>query len=1030
MKRYFLTVLFLCVFFSANLFGQRHMEYLTRGLIAVHSSDGVFLSWRIFANDSPETTFNLYRDNVLVNPEPITGISNYSDAEGDLNSIYYLETVPEGSISQFSTPVTVWEDQYLTINLQTPGGYTPNDCSVADLDGDGELEIIVKMEGSTRDNSQSGITDPVYLHAYKMNGELLWSINLGINIRGGAHYTQFMVYDLNDDGHAEVACKTAPGTVDGTGNFLSKGPAATDDDSKDYRNSSGYILSGPEYLTVFDGLTGGEITTVEYVPVRGSLNSWGDTYGNRVDRFLACVAYFDNTPSLVMCRGYYRGSSGTTGRTVLAAWDFDGSSLSQRWVFSADMQGDYPEYTGQGAHSISVGDVDNDGMDEIMYGAMAIDHDGSPLYNTNFQHGDATHLGDLLPDRPGLEFFMPHEGAGYSHDGITNPGVSLRDAGTGEIIWSKSGSDDIGRGMTADISAAYPGNELWASGGLGVYNSSGTKIPGSIPSINFAAWWDGDLLRELLDGVTISKWGAGTLLYADGCSSNNGTKSTPAISGDILGDWREEVVFRTSDNQALRIYTTTIPTEYGIYTLLQDPQYRLALTWQNVAYNQPPHTSFFIGDGMNTPPAQNIDTEQRENTVALNINSPVNGYELGLGEELAVIVHAIGLSETNPEIVILDGETPLDTIESSPYVIKIPNLDKPTYSLVASAFDKNGQPIISEPVQITVDRGFPHISLESPVNNATFLPEEAIFVSVDAFDTNGSIDSVVVFFNNESVAILNEGPFDFEIDNPGIGSYVLKAIAYDNDGNASETEQVSFEVGVSYTFQEDIGFCGFNSLGGSVDNNHAGYTGDGFSNTANSTGAQINWAVEFFETGSYTFEWKYAAASVRPGKLLINDVAVANVTFSSTTEWTNWQLTSVNAEIESGISKVTLEATGGDGLANIDYLKIISTESELPVQGVDCDLLPSAVENIRGIRTNYIIYPVPAKQTLNIEIGNADEEIGSVAVYNMDGRMVELFNNFNSNKATVGIHNLSNGIYLIHVNTNKRSLVDKIIIQK
>ena len=374
------TLLFIMVGVQA-FSQQRLMEKLNRGLVAVESEDGVFLSWRKFALDPDTVKFNVYRNATLVNPAPVEGVSNYLDEAGTLDSYYYIEVLLDGEVIEISEPAVVWANGYKDIPLQTPQGYSPNDASVADLDGDGEFEIIVKMQNNTKDNSQSGYTDPVYLHAYEMNGTLLWSIDLGINIRAGAHYTQFMVYDLNGDGLAEVACKTAPGTKDGAGNYLSDGIAANDDDLADYRNSNGYILEGPEYLTLFDGKTGAEVSTVEYVPVRGNVGDWGDTYGNRVDRFLACVAYFDALPSLVMARGYYT-------RTVLAAWDYVDGELVQRWVFDTDDDltgadgNPYDLYTGQGAHSLSVGDVDNDGLDEIVYGAMTVDHDGTGLYTT------------------------------------------------------------------------------------------------------------------------------------------------------------------------------------------------------------------------------------------------------------------------------------------------------------------------------------------------------------------------------------------------------------------------------------------------------------------------------------------------------------------------------------------------------------------------------------------------------------------------------------------------------------------------
>ncbi|PHN00741.1 rhamnogalacturonan lyase [Flavilitoribacter nigricans] len=593
---------FLCLLLMVNIqFGQTFQaEQLQRGLITIPQSDHNFLSWRMFPQDSSDNvTYRLLRDGAVITPTPLSGLTHYVDPAGSSDSEYVLQVLASGVVSETSDPVRPWAESYLEIPTRTPEGYTLNDASIGDLTGDGQFEIIVKMEKTAKDNSHAGYTDPVLLHAYTLTGTFLWSIDLGINIRAGAHYTQFMVFDLDGDGKAELACKTAPGTKDGRGHYLASGPAASDDDQADYRTDRGTILSGPEYLTVFSGTDGAELHTVYYTPRRHpdtenptpaqQKATWGDDYGNRSDRFLAGVAYFDESPSLVMCRGYYT-------RTVLAAWDFRDGKLSQRWVF--DSEPDWPDYGGQGAHSLSVGDVDGDGRDEIMYGAMAIDDDGSPLYSTRFQHGDATHLGDLLPGRAGLEFFMPHESAGKTHDGITNPGLHVRDAGTGEIIWTIDATGDIGRGLTANISDAYPGNEFWASHGLGVFDSQGRKISDNRPPINFAIWWDGDLVREILDHTEISKWYPDrtvSLLSVEDCRSNNGTKGTPALSGDLFGDWREEVIWRSKDNQSLRIYSTTIPTEFGLPSLSFDRQYRLALTWQNTAYNQPPHPSFFLG---------------------------------------------------------------------------------------------------------------------------------------------------------------------------------------------------------------------------------------------------------------------------------------------------------------------------------------------------------------------------------------------------------------------------------------------------
>lgn len=569
----------------------RQMEYLDRGVTAIKVNNGVFISWRVLGTEQSDVSYNLYRGSTkLAN---ITGASNYLDTTGTTGSVYEVSAVVNGNEQRKSSAVRVWDKNYLQIPLQIPSGgmtpdgvsytYSANDCSVGDLDGDGQYEIILKWDPSnSKDNSQKGYTGNVYLDAYKMNGTRLWQIDLGKNIRAGAHYTQFMVYDLDGDGKAEIACKTADGSRDGLGTVIGNPNA-------DYRSSSGYILSGPEYLTVFHGLTGKELYTTNYEPARGNVSDWGDSYGNRVDRFLASIAYLDGEhPSLVMCRGYYT-------RAVLTAYDWNGSKLIKRWTFDSNSWGN-SGYAGQGNHNLSVADVDGDGMDEIVYGACTIDHNGKGLYTTGLQHGDAMHLGDLNPNRPGLEIWSSFEST-KTNGGV---GAAMRDAKTGRILFKYDASLDVGRACSADLTASFPGEEVWASGSP-LYSSTG-EIIGTAPSqVNFAIWWDGDELRELLDGTTITKYGGGTLLRADGCAANNGTKATPCLQADLFGDWREEVVFRTSDSRYLHIYTTTDFTTRRIHTLMHDPVYRMGIAWQNVAYNQPPHTSFFIGYGMSEP---------------------------------------------------------------------------------------------------------------------------------------------------------------------------------------------------------------------------------------------------------------------------------------------------------------------------------------------------------------------------------------------------------------------------------------------
>ncbi|MFK4246415.1 cellulose binding domain-containing protein [Micromonospora chokoriensis] len=580
--------------------GGLQMENLDRGLISVRSGSGNLVSWRLLGTENSAVSFNLYRGSTRVNASPITGATNYLDSGAAAGSAYTVRAVVGGVEQAASAPALQFGAGYLDVPLQVPAGgstpsgesytYSANDASVGDLNGDGTYEIVLKWDPSNaKDNSQSGYTGNVYVDAYTLTGNRLWRVDLGRNIRAGAHYTQFQVYDYDGDGRAEVAMKTADGTRSGTGQVIGSSSA-------DYRNSSGYVLSGPEYLTMFNGQTGAILSTVTYDPPRGTVSSWGDSYGNRVDRFLAGTAYLDGQrPSLIMARGYYT-------RAVIAAWDFRNGTLTKRWTFDSNSSGNGAA-AGQGNHQLSVADVDGDGRQEIVYGAATVDDNGRLLHSTGNGHGDALHVGDLDPSRSGLEVFKVDE------DG-SKPSSYFADARTGQVLWSTPASGDNGRGVSADIWAGSPGAESWSSAASGLANTRGQDIGRKPSSANFLAWWDGDPVRELLDGTKIDKYGTGgetRLLDGSGVASNNGTKSTPALSGDILGDWREEVIWRTTDSRALRIYSTPTPTSVRLYTLMHDPQYRVAIAWQNTAYNQPPHPGFFIGNGIgSTPPTPNI----------------------------------------------------------------------------------------------------------------------------------------------------------------------------------------------------------------------------------------------------------------------------------------------------------------------------------------------------------------------------------------------------------------------------------------
>ncbi|MDX3640463.1 rhamnogalacturonan lyase [Streptomyces sp. MB09-02B] len=581
----------------------RQVERLDRGVVSVHVDSGNLVSWRWLGTDPNDVSFNVYRAGTKVNSTPITGSTNYFHSGAPAQADYTVRAIVNGVEQGDSVHAVQLRTGYKDVPISAPaGGTTPdgvaytyeaNDASVGDLDGDGALEFVLKWQPTNaKDNSQSGYTGNTIIDGIKLDGTRLWRIDLGRNIRSGAHYTQFQVYDYDGDGKAEIAAKTADGTVDGAGTVIGSSSA-------DHRNSSGYILSGPEYLTMFNGQTGRAMQTVDYVPGRGTVSSWGDSYGNRADRFLAGTAYLDGArPSLIMARGYYT-------RSVIAAWDWRNGSFSRRWTFDTSSSTNSGRgYDGQGSHSLSVGDVDNDGRDEIVYGSMAVDDNGNGLWTTRTGHGDAQHLGDLDASTSGLEYFKVSESTSQPAELYINPA-------NGAVRWQLAACCDNGRGVAGDIHAGNDGPEMWSAADSSTRDEAGATKGREPSSVNFLSWWDGDPVRELLDGTRIDKYGTSAdtrLLTGSGVSSNNGTKATPALSGDILGDWREEVVWRTSGNTALRIYSTPIETSTKITTLLHDPMYRTGLAWQNTAYNQPPHTSFFIGAGMPTAPRPTVYT--------------------------------------------------------------------------------------------------------------------------------------------------------------------------------------------------------------------------------------------------------------------------------------------------------------------------------------------------------------------------------------------------------------------------------------
>ena len=626
---------------------QRRLENMNRGLVAMTVDNYVFVSWRWQGYESVDTKYNLYRDGKLLNSAPLN-VTNFTDINPKAGAKYQVAPVTGGVEGEKSEAVTAWEKNYMDVKLETPPAnsingedytYKPGDASIADLDGDGEFEIVVKWDPSnSKDAASAGFTGECIIDAYELDGTRLWRVNMGRNIRSGAHDTQFMVYDFDGDGAAEMICRTADGTIAGDGTVIGEADvdwAAMND---------GKNLQGPLFLTAFKGTDGTIIDTVDYEPQTFGEGydhtDWGDSYGNRSERYLAGIGTFDGTTtSAVFCRGYYSGPEGPLGgRTVIAAFDLKDGKLEKRWVF--DTKNYDNNYIAQGNHSVTLADVDFDGCDEVIYGSLAVDHDGTPMYSTGLGHGDAQHVTDIDIDRPGLEVFSCHE------DPAMDYGFELRDARTGEILAGARTRNDNGRACAGDIDPNYRGQENWSAAGV-LMAANGDVISHSYTmAANFMNWWDGDLGREVQNDIYIEKWNhekskTDVIFTASGATSVNGTKATPALTADMFGDWREEVIYPLKDGSALRIYSTTIPTGYRIPTLMSNGQYRNHVALQNTCYNQPTHLSYYLGYDTTVVPVPQMYVVDKDGNELRNPDLERKNYnisELYSGESIELVI--------------------------------------------------------------------------------------------------------------------------------------------------------------------------------------------------------------------------------------------------------------------------------------------------------------------------------------------------------------------------------------------------------
>ena len=631
MNRILLLFISFLIGISASVFAQRPMENLDRGLVAVKVSEGMFLSWRITGQEWYDVKYNVYRGGSKLNAIPLE-VSNFTDSEGTLSSVYTVRTVINGIEGEDSKAASVLADQYLEIKMRdiTRNGYdynslySLNDATIADLDGDGEMEVIIKRMNT--DFSVANDSVFTYFEAYKLDGTFLWAIDCGPNLVSSGHVeTNLAAFDFDGDGRAEIVMRTADGTIDGKGKVIGDANANYRPHVNQTANMQ-YMTQGPEFLSLFDGLTGEEIDRVEYIP-RGDVNSWGDGYGHRANKFFFGAPYLDGrNPSVLITRGIYT-------RIVMRTFDVVDKKLIRRWENDFDTN-EWPDYYGQGNHNYTIADVDGDGRDEIVYGSMTVDDDGKGLYSTKYGHGDAIHVGDFDPYHKGIEIFACLESSPHW-------GAAFRDGATDETFIKYVRGRDCGRCCAGNVTDDFIGAELWAGGNMWSATTR-EKVGTSGGAENFILYWDGDLLQETFDYTNVNdvtangygtpavfKYGQGNILEFLGTATNNHTKGNPCMQVDIFGDWREELILRTTDDMALRIYTTTEPTEYRNYTLLHDFQYRQAICWQMCGYNQPPHVSYFLGKAENItiPPPPAMTNERIEITSQID-NSGNNSHLL------------------------------------------------------------------------------------------------------------------------------------------------------------------------------------------------------------------------------------------------------------------------------------------------------------------------------------------------------------------------------------------------------------------
>ena len=943
----------------------RQMEAIDRGLVVSNvGKAGVLVSWRLLGTEGSDTEFNLYRDGVKIASIGKTAGTNYLDSVGKVSSKYTVAAVVGGKEGSKSAPSLVLDSSivdhgksfpYKVLKLDRPAsqtmpdsantvcGYYPDDMSVGDLDGDGEYELIVKwFPDNFKDNSQSMVgsyTGTVFLDAYKLDGKKLWRISLGRNIRAGAHYTPFQVYDYDGDGKAEIVMKTGDGTIDGKGKVIG-------DSSKDYRNASGIIITGPEYLTVFRGSDGAEITTIDYVPSRdirnfGSYDSlglnWGDTYGNRCDRFLSATAYLDGVhPSLIIARGYYTAA-------YVVAYDFDGKNLKQRWFHKSETPGE--GLFGQGNLNIVVGDLDRDGKDEIVYGAAALNSDGTVRYSTGLGYGYAAYVGDFDPDHAGLEVWAIH-----SHFDSTRYVAELRDD-KGKFLFGDLSpmQKENGRAMAADIDSTSRGYELWSYVPSEMHSAKGTPIKlsdtldpeypylGRMIPTSFRIYFDGDLQDELLNGPVVSKFNQQNRkieTYFDGETSlgligNQSAKNYPNLVADLFGDWREEMIFRSErDSSKIYILSTPVTTPHRLYTLMHDAQYRQAVAWQNTAYNLAPHPGYYLPDMVKKLTKPNVYAAGENeyavypDAVLTKTGNVSEKQTINLGESIKDIGYSYMFctgvkAEGLPAGVTAKVDSASQTVKVSGKPTKAGTFafTLSTVGSKAKNVSLTGEFIVKDTVKIDTTK-----KDTAKVDTAKVDTTKKDTVKVDT----AKVDTAKVDTTKKDTTKVDTAKVDTtkrdtaKVDTtkttPKDTSKVDTSKTTPDKKDTTKVDSTKRGTSIVDASKPAKGK-------GEIDNSEEGYIGDGFYDFVNSNTSYATWIVNSKKKTLATMSIRYSNGDSisRDMILVFNDKEIGTVKMGVTGGWAIWEMTDTEQiELNEGKNTITLKSTVKNGGPDVD----------------------------------------------------------------------------------------------------------------